>query len=228
MHRNKRTDDRQPTPRGRPRDQAAEHAILDAALALFAQGGLAATTFDGVAKRAGVSRSTLYRRWRTRDDLIIAALQWVRAQGETGVEDWAARPYAEVMSIFKTLTVQALADARSMDLLRQVTALPDPSPIREAYWSAVVQPRRNAYTALVTAARSRGELPHGADPDLLQDQLAGALAYRALVNPRPISRREAEDYTQRLLESLGLLAPVMSNAPPHLPRTTDSVRRRSP
>jgi len=212
VHRNVGASDRQAAPRGRPRDQRAEHAILDAALALFAEGGLASTTFDGVAKRAGVSRSTLYRRWRTRDDLLIAALRWVRARGETGVEDWAERPHAEVMSIFKALTVQALTDAHSVDLLRQVTALPEHSPIREAYWSAVVQPRRDAYAALVRAARERGELPPGPDPDLLQDQLAGALAYRALVNPAPLSTREAEDYTHRLLESLGLLVPAKRTA----------------
>ena len=205
MHRNEEGSDQPAAPRGRPRDQRAEDAILEAALALFAEGGLASTTFDGVAKRAGVSRSTLYRRWRTREDLLIAALQWVRAQGETGFEDWAERPFAEIMAIFRALTVQALMDARSMDLLRQVTALPERSTIREVYWSTVVQPRRDAYSALVAAARERGELPPGADPDLVQDQLAGALLYRALVHPAPLGRRDAEDYTQRLLQSLGLV-----------------------
>lgn len=176
--------------------------------------GLASTTFDGVAKRAGVSRSTLYRRWRTRDDLLIAALQWVRARAESGVEDWAARPHAEVMAIFQQLTVRALTDARSMDMLRQVTALPEHSPIRPAYWSTIVQPRRDTYAAPVTAARQRGELPPGPEPDLLLDQLAGALVYRVLVNPAPISAQEAEDYTQRLLESLGLLVPTEPTSPP--------------
>ncbi len=214
MHRNVKASDRQAAFRGRPRDQRAEQAILEAALALFGEGGLASTTFDGVAKRAGVSRSTLYRRWRTRDELLIAALQWVRARAESGVEDWAARPHAEVMSIFKKLTVRALTDARSMDLLRQITGLPKHSPIRETYWSTIVQPRRDTYAALVTAARQRGELPPGPEPDLLLDQLAGALAYRALVNPAPISTQEAEAYTQRLLESLGLLVPAKPTASP--------------
>lgn len=224
MHRNVAVGDPQAAPRGRPRDQRAEHAILDAALTLFGEGGLASTTFDGVAKLAGVSRSTVYRRWRTRDDLLIAALQWVRARAETGVEDWATRPHAEVMSIFTALTVQALTDAHSMDLLRQVTALPEHSPIREAHWSAVVQPRRDAYADLVRAARQRGELPPGPDPYLLQDQLAGALAYRALVNPAPLSMQEAEDYTQRLLQSLGLLDPTKRTASPRPQQPDEDTR----
>ena len=207
MHRNADDGPGQAAPRGRPREQRAEDAILGAALALFAEGGPAATTFDGVARRAGVSRSTVYRRWSTRDELLVAALQWARARGEAGVEDWAARSHAEVMAIFRTMTVQALTDGRSMDLLRQVSALPADSAVREAYWSAVVAPRREIYSAMVRAARGRGELPPGPDPDLLQDQLAGALSYRVLVNPAPLDAEEAEDYTRRLLESLGLLGP---------------------
>lgn len=224
MHRNVRNDTPQATPRGRPRDQRADNAVLDAALVLFAEGGLTSTTFYGVAKRAGVSRSTVYRRWRTREDLLIAALQWVRTRGETGVEDWTAQSHAEVMSIFKALTVRALTDHHSMDLLRQVTALPEHSAIREAYWSAVVEPRRDAYASLVSAAREHGELPPGPDPYLLQDQLAGALTYRVLVNPAPISKREAEDYTRRLLESLGLIVPSQSTAPNHPKRADGDVR----
>ncbi len=224
MHRNKGYDTPQARPRGRPRDQRAENAVLDAALVLFAEGGLTSTTFDGVAKLAGVSRSTVYRRWRTREDLLIAALQLVRTRGESGVEDWTARSHAEVMSIFRALTVRALTDRHSMDLLRQVTALPEHSEIREAYWSVVVQPRREAYASLVSAAREHGELPPGPDPYLLQDQLAGALTYRVLVNPAPISNREAADYTRRLLESLGLLVPSQPPTPHHPKRADGDVR----
>lgn len=207
MHRNEGDDAGQGAPRGRPREQRAEDAILGAALTLFAEGGPASTTFDGVAQRAGVSRSTVYRRWSNRDDLLVAALQWARARGESGHEDWADRPVADVVAVFRTLTVQALTDPRSTDLLRAVTALPAGSPVRETYWSTIVRPRREAFSAMIRTARERGELPPGPDPDLLQDQLAGALTYRALVNPAPLDGPEAQDYTRRLLDSLGLAAP---------------------
>ena len=205
MHRKEPDPEGKAAPGGRPRDTHAEEAILQAALALFAEGGVAATTFDGVAKGAGVSRSTVYRRWRTRDDLLIAALQWLRARGEAGVDDWAQRPHSAVVAVFKELTVQALVDPHSMDLLRQVTALPADSPVKLHYWAQIVRPRRDTFSVIIRAARARGELPAGPDPDLLQDQLAGALLYRSLVDPAPIDRREAAEYVDGLLSSLGLL-----------------------
>lgn len=182
------------------------------------RGRLTSTTFDSVAKRAGVSRSTVYRRWRTREDLLIAALQWVRTRGETGVEDWTARSHAEVRSIFSSLTVRALTDRHSMDLLRQVTALPDHSAIREAYWSAVVQPAaagrlRNP----VSAAREHGELPPDPIPTCFKTSWQEH-RHRVLVNPvSPISKREAEDYTR----SPEAWASSFRPSQPHHPKRAD-------
>jgi len=204
VHRNLGDHAGQPAPRGRPRDQRAEDALLDAALALFVDGGLTATTFDGVARRAGVSRSTLYRRWKTRDDLLLAALTSLRSRAEAGLEDWADRPLADLLDLFEQLTVHAMSDPQSMNLLRQVVALPEDSPVRSAYWSSIVAPRRAIFAGIIRAARERGELPSGADPELLQDQLAGALAYRALVHPERATPHEAQRYVQSLLVSLGL------------------------
>ncbi|ANY07765.1 TetR/AcrR family transcriptional regulator [Pseudonocardia sp. HH130630-07] len=204
MHRNESDGVRQPARRGRPRERRADDAILDAALTLFADGGLAATTFDGVATHAGVSRSTLYRRWSTRDDLLIAALQWSRARAEAGVEDWATRSHADQMAIFTRLAVRGLTDAGGIGLLRHVTALPGDSPVRHAYWSTIVAPRRDVFTQLLVSARAAGDLPQGPAPDLLLDQLAGALTYRALVHPTPLDKDTAEHYLRRLLTSLGL------------------------
>jgi len=181
-----------------------ESAILDNALELFATGGPAAASFDAIAERAGVSRTTIYRRWRTRDDLLVAALQRLRQENEAGVEDWAERPLAEVIGAFEQLTVAALVDACSVGLLRQMVALDTKSPIKRQYWSTIVQPRRDVFSQMIVTARSRGELAPGVDPELLQDQLGGALLYRALMCPDALDADEAQRYVRRLLETLGL------------------------
>lgn len=61
-------------PVGRPRNEDADTAILRAAVALFGEVGLRGTTMDQVARRAGVGRATVYRRWRTREQMIAQAL----------------------------------------------------------------------------------------------------------------------------------------------------------
>jgi len=59
----------------RRRGRELEDALLEAAYAELMEGGLAAFTLDGVATRAQTSRPVLYRRWPTREELIIAALR---------------------------------------------------------------------------------------------------------------------------------------------------------
>src|SRR5690349_24182713 len=60
------------TPRGRPRDSDADRRILDAARQALLSAGYAGLAIDQVAQRAGVAKTTLYRRWPTKDHLAIA------------------------------------------------------------------------------------------------------------------------------------------------------------
>src|SRR5262245_56857603 len=56
---------------GRPRDARADAAIREATLNLIAEGGYGAVTFDAVAARSGVARTTIYRRWASRVQLVM-------------------------------------------------------------------------------------------------------------------------------------------------------------
>lgn len=58
---------------GRPREERVEPAVLDAVVALITERGMDGLTMDAVARRAGVSKPAIYRRWPTKQDLIIAA-----------------------------------------------------------------------------------------------------------------------------------------------------------
>ena len=59
---------------GRPRDPGYDKTILDAALEILTEKGYAGLTIDGVAARTGVGRPTIYRRWASKPELVIAAL----------------------------------------------------------------------------------------------------------------------------------------------------------
>lgn len=60
---------------GRPRQEHMTRAVLDAVVALVAEQGMGALTMDAVASRAGVSKPAMYRRWPTKQDLVIAAAE---------------------------------------------------------------------------------------------------------------------------------------------------------
>src|SRR5215204_2865619 len=61
-------------PMGRPRDERADRAILAAALELMAEHGVRDLRMDDVADRAGVGKATIYRRYRSKDELVTAAV----------------------------------------------------------------------------------------------------------------------------------------------------------
>jgi len=72
---------------GRPRSAEAHRAILDAAAALFIEEGFDAMSVEGVATRAAVGKATIYRRWPSKEDLVIDAIAQVFAEAprpETG------------------------------------------------------------------------------------------------------------------------------------------------
>lgn len=60
---------------GRPRQEHVTAAVLDAVVALVTESGMGALTMDAVAARAGVSKPAMYRRWPTKQDLVIAAAE---------------------------------------------------------------------------------------------------------------------------------------------------------
>jgi len=195
---------REAKPRGRPRDDAVDDAILGTALALFREGGLANATFERIARESGVGRSSIYRRWQDRDAIIYAALVRLREAADAGLPDWQDRPLTEILATFERQLVEVALQPDSLALLRQIVALgSEGAAIKRLYWQEIVLPRRKALTKIITAARVRGELPPGPDPDLIQDQLSGALIYRLLLaeTPKPAALRS---YVRALLEASGL------------------------
>src|SRR5450631_4165660 len=64
---------------GRPRSDQSHQAILEATLALFADVGLQGLSIEAIAERAGVGKTTIYRRWSSKEDIIKDALDLLRA-----------------------------------------------------------------------------------------------------------------------------------------------------
>src|ERR1700710_2802836 len=60
---------------GRPRDPSRDEAIVAATLAIFAEEGYAGVTIEGVAARAGVGKATVYRRWVSKEQLVVDAVK---------------------------------------------------------------------------------------------------------------------------------------------------------
>ena len=66
------------TRQGRPRRAEVDEAILSAAIDELVEHGVASMTIDGIATRAGVARTTVYRRWSSTDQLCMDAVERIR------------------------------------------------------------------------------------------------------------------------------------------------------
>jgi AcrR family transcriptional regulator len=193
------------TPRGRPRDSDADRRILDAARQALLSAGYAGLAVDEVAHRAGVAKTTLYRRWPTKDHLAIAVYADLldREVPVTDTADVRADLTAYLKQIAAALHSVRRAgrppddtDPSAGIVAELVAAAARHADVGEAM-RGLYQRRIRLAIELVERATQRGELRAGTDPVLLLDQLAGALYYRVLITGAPVH----DTYLERLVSA---------------------------
>jgi len=167
-------------PRGRPRRVEATEAILDATLELLAERGFASTTMDGIAERARVGKTTIYRRWCSKEDLIVDALARFAADLELPPGDGDVRAVLlEHVRAVARLFSDPLAGRLLAALLGE---LERNERFATAYAERVVAPLRGPLVDLLVSARANGQLRADADPEQVADLLVGP-AFLRLVFP---------------------------------------------
>jgi AcrR family transcriptional regulator len=151
-----------PTParRGRPRSAASEQAILLAALDLMAEGqGPAALSIAAIARRAGAGKDTIYRRWQSKEDLLLDALTAQIGELEIPAEMSLREALVKVLSEL----IRRLQDERARKIMRSLQGAGEDFPkLRERYYAEVVRRRHQIVEAHVRTAVKRGEVPDSA------------------------------------------------------------------
>jgi AcrR family transcriptional regulator len=191
--------------RGRPRDATVDGRVLDAAWDLLHEAGYAGLTVDEVAERAGAAKTTLYRRWPTKDHLAIALA--ARILGKV--------PIADTADLRSDLTEFAAALAAGLNRLRLaghpgggpsagfaaelVAAAAHHADIGELVRAGFADRHELALARLRRARDAEGLRPD-IDPAVLIDQLAGPLWYRVLVTGAPVDRGYAERLVAAVLD----------------------------
>lgn len=167
---------------GRPRDPRIDAVVFEATLLLLDEGGYAGLSLEMVARRAGVSRPSLYRRWPNKATVVVEALAAAAGTDpapDTGrLEEDLLVVQHEMAALYNTAFARRVVPALLGDLASQ----PD---LAERFRAAYVWPRRTSVHRALTRARERGEIP-GGDPELICDLLAGPLLLEAFVLGRRI------------------------------------------
>ncbi|MEU9608785.1 TetR/AcrR family transcriptional regulator [Streptomyces sp. NPDC048057] len=191
---------------GRPRSAGTDTAILDATRAALVDLGWSKLTMGDVAIRAGVAKTTLYRRWSNKNELVVDAVAVIF--DELRLPDLGSLT-ADVQAVvlqFAALLERPEARTALMAVVAEATR---DEALRRRIRSAIVDRQKRLVLEGRARAQARGELPYEDDParaadraDLIFDVIAGAVVHRALVSAEPVDEAWARDFTALLLSGL--------------------------
>lgn len=187
----------EPLPRGRPRSPERHAAILKATAEILGENGYAALTIERVAERAGVARQTIYRRWRSKLELVVELMQQVSESAplpDCGNlrSDLSSlgRQYAENIATAGGPIVPAL--------IAESLYNPELAVIVRGY----IMARRTQAIAIFERAVLRGELQSAANAAAIVDLLSGFSWYRKLIARIPFDAAETEALVDVLLKGM--------------------------
>ncbi|MFE0698719.1 TetR/AcrR family transcriptional regulator [Streptomyces sp. NPDC058872] len=169
---------------GRPRSDEASARILRAAVELLAEGGAAGVSVDAVAVRAGVSRPTVYRRWKGRTELIAAAVRHSFALANPEAPH-TADVRADLVTVLSN-TVRLLTGTELGRVIAGLVSERPRSPELAAALHEVERERRTILRQVLRRAEEQGRL-HLPDVELAVDLLLGPVYLRLLVTGDPVS-----------------------------------------
>jgi AcrR family transcriptional regulator len=181
-------------PRGRPRSQEADRAIMTATVDLLAERGLAAMSIEEVAARAGVGKTTIYRRWPSKGllalDAFVASFRAEQPLPDTGTlrGDLLDALHAWVRAVTLTPMGRLLAD-----LIAEAQHDPE---LRAAWRDRVLEPLRFQHRIMLDRAIARGEIPATVDREVVLDLFFGAAQHRLLLGHLPLD----EDFIREVVE----------------------------
>ncbi|MET9732844.1 TetR/AcrR family transcriptional regulator [Streptomyces sp. NPDC006458] len=182
-------DGSQPSPRRRSPAGAAvlredvTEAIRAAVFEELAAVGYARMSIEGIARRAGVGKTAVYRRWRSKLHLVLDIVSAIAVQGlpapDTGTLEGDLRVLYEVTS-------RALRHPVASQIIPDLQAEAARNPeIAELMQKALREGQEGVATKIVAAAERRGEIRLGVDDEIALDLISGPLYWRSVVIRHP-------------------------------------------
>lgn len=166
-----------PTPSVDPRIERTRTVVLSATIDVIAERGFAGATIDAVATRSGVARSTIYRNWQNRTDLLLEAVRSRFGRLGDEIEGDARRDLLALCNRLATLlTTEPMASVAASLI---VESRRDAS-LQELH-RRFVEVRLGELAGVVDEARRRGDLPDAPDGETAAADLGAAIFFRALV-----------------------------------------------
>jgi AcrR family transcriptional regulator len=196
---------------GRKPDPARDGEILDIALEVLAEVGYTRMTLAAVADRARAGKSTFYRRWPSKEDLVLDAVARLKSK-EVDIDDLpnTGSLRGDLLGLFKPSSVED--GERKLRIMAGLASLLTTHPVlAEAANKAIVEPWTAALTRLMVRAADRGDIRSDAPITAVARIVPEMAAYRALVQRTPFELTFLTEMIDEVL--LPALAPNQSTRP---------------
>ena len=172
---------------GRPRDPEVDRAILTATIELLGEEGFDQLSIEAVAARAGVGKTTVYRRWPSKVRLVVDALSAMKAPAPAFVaEDLPTREaLARAMEGF----TKPHEGSAARVLAGLVDAISRDDELATAVRNVLVAERQRRLGTLIERGKERGEIRPDVDERVMVDLLGGPVVLRRLITGEPVNQR---------------------------------------
>ena len=183
------------------RGEPVVRGVLEATMAELAEVGYGALRIEEVAARAGVNKTTVYRRWPTKPELVQAALRSITVDRIITPDTGSLR--GDMLAVARHMAVlMGSTEGRS---LRRLLFVEDQNPEFAQIAQSLRDTMQRLPDTMIDAALSRGEIAEGVDPGLIFDVLAGAMEHRIFMERKSVDEAFCEQVVSMLL--FGALAP---------------------
>lgn len=182
-----------------PRVARSRAAVIAATVALVTEQGIGETTIDAVAERSGVAKTTIYRHWTGKPDLVLDALSTVMSpppDPDTG-------DVREDLCVLLGGLVRGLADGPLAALLTTMMEGAERDPALADLHRREAAARHQVLRDAVVRGIGRGELARGTDPDEVVALVTGPIVYRRLVAHQPVDDALVSRVVDRVVDAFG-------------------------
>jgi AcrR family transcriptional regulator len=188
-----KTDKKSP---GRPRSIKSHQAMLQATLELLAEVGFDVMSIDAIAARAGVGKTTIYRRYASKEELVADAIESVR---EEIVIPNTGNLQGDIDALIQNAAQITLSPLGRQTVAMIISSASSNAQFAQIYWTRYLQPRRRTFAIVLQRAKARNEIPADLDSDLVFDAMSAIMLYALIFQPT------SESWTAYVHRALNLL-----------------------
>lgn len=183
-------------PQGRPRSIQVHQAILKATLELLAELGYERMSIEGIASRAKVAKTTIYRRYRGKEELVADAIESVRE--EVAIPD-TGNLWGDIDALIENAARITFNPLGRQAVATIISSASSNSEFARIYAEKYLQPRKEAFTVVIQRAKIRNEVRLDLDADFVFDVMSGMMLYGLIFPP---TSESWEEYVRRALKAV--------------------------